>query len=90
MNVDETVLENMKAQATQEEEALAEANEIDEVFASCFNTPAGERVISILREWTIEQPCCPPGAPEGTGYFREGENRIVRAIQAHVKRAGEH
>ena len=62
----------------------AKDNELNQHFASCFNTPSGIIVLDYLKECTINQPCFVPLNSADTttivGYIREGQNSIVRNI----------
>tara|TARA_R100001443_G_scaffold99412_1_gene106526 strand:+ start:582 stop:890 length:309 start_codon:yes stop_codon:yes gene_type:complete len=61
--------------------------ELDKVFHRCFTTEAGQKVMKYLRNVTIEQPSWEPGAEASHGWSREGQDSIVREIEARVKRA---
>lgn len=57
-------------------------------IAKKFKGPQGKLALSYLRELTIEQPCFNPNLPDGVavnfGFFREGQNSIVRDIERLV------
>jgi hypothetical protein len=61
--------------------------EIDRQIASTFTTPDGAVVLAWLRRATIEQPCWVPGQDASHGFAREGQNSIVREIEARMRRA---
>ena len=58
---------------------------INKVFAKCFSSTDGQRVLAFLRSKTIEQPTFIPGADASYGFAREGQNAIVREIEARVR-----
>ena len=62
------------------------------VIARAFAGPVGKEALAALRESTIEQPAFDVvnmGLLNGIGYgvFREGQNSIVRYIEACIKTA---
>ena len=62
------------------------------VIARAFAGPIGKEALAALRESTIEQPAFDVvnmGLLNGIGYgvFREGQNSIVRYIEACIKTA---
>ena len=62
------------------------------VIARAFAGPVGKEALAALRESTIEQPAFDVvnmGLINGIGYgvFREGQNSIVRYIEACIKTA---
>jgi hypothetical protein len=58
---------------------------INKIFAKCFATTDGQRVLEFLRTKTIEQPTFIPGADASYGFAREGQNAIVREIELRVR-----
>jgi len=65
--------------------------DLDSCIAIAFNTTEGKEVLQFLRNETIEKPVFRrigqdiAGANEG--YFREGQNELVRQIEMRIKRA---
>lgn len=68
--------------------AMAQADDIDLHFASCFRTGAGKKVLAWLREQTIERDDWIPGADASVGYFNAGRSNLVREMEARAKRGG--
>ena len=56
------------------------------VIRECFRTDAGKQTLRWLMEFLI-QPASPPGSPEGYGFFREGQNDVVRQILQNIELA---
>lgn len=52
-----------------------------QAFATVFRTPAGRKVLAHLRSTTVEAPTWNPGLAATYGYFREGQNELVRHIE---------
>ena len=65
---------------------MSDIDNLDELYARTFSTEAGQKVLSHLRETTIERPCFTPGEDPSHGFMREGENEIVRGIERRIKR----
>jgi hypothetical protein len=63
--------------------------EFNKAIAQVFSHPLGEYVLGYIRNRTIERSVCPPGCAEGYGYFREGQNDLVRQIEDAIKRGKE-
>lgn len=56
----------------------------------CYNiflkTSDGREWIEISKnKYIYECPTCVPGSPEGTGYFREGQNEFIRNTERLAK-----
>jgi hypothetical protein len=65
---------------------MSDIENLDQLYARVFTTEAGAKVLSHLRETTIERPCFTPGEDPSHGFMREGENEIVRSIERRIKR----
>ena len=100
----ETEVDAAKAQeemdADVERRALERYDE-DKAFHTTFRQGTGAKVLKILRDMTIEQPCFFPAAhplaggqvgemsAAEQGMIREGQNSIVREIELRMRRAEE-
>lgn len=60
--------------------------ELDALIASVFKKPEGKKLLEHLDERFIRQAVCNPGQVEGQGYFREGQNSVIRFFQSCIKR----
>ena len=73
------------------QETVDKIKEMDVLIAKTFSTQAGRKVLKFLRDETIEKPIFRrigqdiAGANEG--YFREGQNELIRQLEMRVKRA---
>ncbi len=65
---------------------MSDIDNLDELYARTFSTEAGQKVLSHLRETTIERPCFTPGEYPSHRFMREVENEIVRSIERRIKR----
>jgi len=65
---------------------MSDIEDLDQLYARAFTTEAGAKVLSHLRETTIERPCFTAGQDPSFGFVREGENEVVRGIERRIKR----
>lgn len=72
------------------EESDKKAYELNHLFANTFSTPSGKKVLEWLTEHTLESPTWWPGKPPDYGYFREGQNSLMRQIKDKIKQANEY
>jgi len=68
-------------------ETTRSATDLDLLFARVFNNVDGRKILKFLRDSTIEQPCWVPGSDPSHGYMREGQNALVRYIEARIRAA---
>lgn len=64
-------------------------DDLDILIARTFSTENGQRVLAWLRESYLENPSWQPGAESSFGYYREGQNSVVRDIEKRIKRIKE-
>ena len=64
-----------------------QVSHLDLLYATVFNSPDGLKVLKHLESTTIDQPCWFPGTEASQGYFREGQNSLVRQINNRIRRA---
>jgi len=63
-----------------------EGAELDEAISALFTSPLGVLVLESLRARTIEMPVARPERDAQYAFFREGQNDIIRQIQAAMLR----
>ena len=63
-----------------------EPSQLDFLYAKCFKTADGQKVLDHLKSVTIDQPSWVPGDDPSFGYSREGQNSIVREILSRIRR----
>ena len=63
--------------------------DFDRVYLRLFSTEDGKLVLAHLRSLTIEQPAWVPGMDASHGFAREGQDSLVREIEARMRRAME-
>lgn len=67
------------------EKELQERKDFNRACAAMFSTAQGKMVLKYIRSKTIERACSPPGSAEGYGFWREGQNDLVRQIETAIK-----
>ena len=63
------------------------ADDLDILYGSLFKSQEGQKVLSHLRQTTIDQPSWYPGEDPSQGYYREGAADLVRLIIRRVERS---
>lgn len=56
-------------------------------YANCFNTPEGQHVLLSIKKAIDSQPTWNPDLDPKYGYFREGQNDVLRHIQNRIDKA---
>ena len=64
-------------------------DDLDILIARTFSTENGQKVLAWLREAYLENPSWQPGAESSFGFFREGQNSVIRDIEKRIKRIKE-
>ena len=52
-----------------------------------FTTDDGRELLEHFSKQLLMKPVMPPGGPEGMGYFREGQNDLIRQILQQIELA---
>lgn len=61
--------------------------DINILIARVFGTEDGQKVLTWLRNSYLEQPCWQPGADSSLGQWREGQNSVIRNLEARIRKA---
>jgi len=61
--------------------------DINILIARTFGTEDGVKVLAWMRQFYLEQPCWQPGADSSLGQWREGQNTVIRDIEARIRKA---
>jgi hypothetical protein len=56
-------------------------------FLKAFSTTSGKKVMEWLTLHTLDSPTWWPAQSEKFGYFREGQNSLVRQLKAKIQQA---
>lgn len=60
--------------------------DFDALIAKVFKSEDGKKVLEFLEERYVKSPVCVPGQPESQGYYREGQNSMVRMFKSAIIR----
>jgi len=71
----------------QQQKAWEAAQAKAEIFSQCFGTPAGKKVLEIMRLMTIEQPIMNATTTDRGAALREGQNSWQRFVEKQVQLA---
>jgi hypothetical protein len=66
-----------------------EQAETDKAISRLFSTEDGQKVMKHLKRAYIDQPCWAPGYATDYGFFREGQNTLIRELMSRIDRAKE-
>lgn len=76
---------------TQIEAARQKEYELDVLFLTTFSTASGKKVLEWLTSHTLDTPTWWPDADYNkavaNGFFREGQNSLMRQVKAKIQRA---
>ncbi len=61
--------------------------DLNVLMARTFGSEDGEKVLAWMRKFYLEHPCWQPGAESSFGQWREGQNTVVRDIEARIRKA---
>ena len=68
-------------------EVTTKREELDRLAKRVFSTEDGQKLLKWMREVYLENPSWQPGADNSYGYWREGQNAVVRDLEARIRRA---
>ena len=68
-------------------EVTTKREELDRLTKRVFSTEDGQKLLRWMREVYLENPSWQPGADNSYGYWREGQNAVVRDLEARIRRA---
>ena len=61
--------------------------DINILITRTFAGDEGQKVLAWLREFYLDRPSWQPGADSSFGHWREGQNSVIRDIEARIKKA---
>jgi hypothetical protein len=62
-------------------------DDIDRLSLRVLGDEDGKKLMEWLRQTVLEQPVALPGSDSSYAYYREGQNSIVRDLEARLIRA---
>ena len=63
------------------------SEDLDMLCAKVMTTEDGQKLMRWLRSTLLEQPVATPDCDSSYAYYREGQNSVVRDIEARIKRS---
>lgn len=60
--------------------------DFDAIIAKLFKSKDGKKVLEFLEERYLKSAVCVPGQTEGQGYYREGQNSMIRMFKSSIMR----
>ena len=79
--------EDMDEVAPDRRDVLQKREDADRLFLRVFGDDDGKELMGMLVEWYLQQPVATPGADPSFAFYREGQNSVVRDIEARLRRA---
>ena len=64
-----------------------EPTELDKLYQRVFSSNDGKKLLIHLKKTYLDTPTWTPGYDSSFGYFRDGQNTIIREIIIKMKRA---
>lgn len=62
-------------------------DDIDRLCLRVFGSEDGIKMMEWLRQTILEQPVALPGSDSSYAFYREGQNSIIRDLEARIIRA---
>ena len=67
---------------------ISQAREdLDRLVLKVLGADDGQKLMAWLRQTVLEQPVALPGSDSSYAYYREGQNSMVRDLEARLIRA---
>ena len=67
--------------------ARIEPTELDKLYQQVFSTELRQKLLVHLKKPYLDVPAWTPGYDHSFGYFRDGQNSIIREIILKLRRA---
>lgn len=64
-----------------------ETDDLNLLVAKTFGSDAGQKVLAWMRDFYLERPCWEPGAEASLGYWKSGQQAVIRDIEARIRKA---
>lgn len=79
--------EDLEAIPTDVRDAQQATDDLNRLCLRVLGDEDGQKLMEWLRTALLEQPVAVPGADSSFAFYREGQNSVVRDLEARVKRA---
>lgn len=68
-------------------EVNQQREDLDRLVLRVMGSEDGQALLRWWRDTILEQPVAVPGASSDYAFYREGQNSVVRDLEARIKRA---
>jgi hypothetical protein len=68
-------------------ESSQSRDDLDRLCLRVLGTEDGKKLVLWLRQSYLEQPVALPGSASDYAFYREGQNSIVRDLEARISRS---
>jgi len=79
--------DELEALANNEGKPHDKNDDTNRLVLRVFGTDEGQKLLGFLREQFLEQPVAVPGSTSDFAFYREGQNSVIRDLEARIKRA---
>lgn len=79
--------EDLEAIPTDVRDVQQATEDLNRLCLRVLGSEDGQKLMEWLRNALLEQPVAVPGADPSHAFYREGQNSVVRDLEARVKRA---
>lgn len=79
--------DDLEAIPTDIRDVAQKSEDLDRLCLRVLGSEDGKQLLAWLRATLLEQPVAVPGAVADFAFYREGQNSVVRDIEARIKRA---
>ena len=62
-------------------------DDLDRLALRVFGNDDGKKLLQWLRDSVLEQPVALPGADPSYAFYREGQNSVIRDLEARIHKA---
>lgn len=63
------------------------SEDLNLLVAKTFGTDAGQKVLEWMRDFYLERPIWEPGAESSLGYWKSGQQSVIRDIETRIRKA---
>jgi hypothetical protein len=79
---------NLEKQSQENKEKVNETSRtLNNLFYRVFTTEDGAKVLDYFVKHTLNQPSLIPGMQDNVGWWREGQNNIIREIKNRIEQS---
>jgi hypothetical protein len=79
--------EELEAIPTDIRSATQAVEDLNKLCLRVLGSEDGQKLMEWLRSALLEQPVAVPGSDPSFAFYREGQNSVVRDLEARVKKA---